>query len=200
MAHVLVSCGNADAAALVVGVCRYNGWGVTVANTSEEIREIIARGTVTVSILDLQSLYAFALDQLDSRSGFAQKLPVVLLSDEVSSEHAIALRESGVFYHAILPLQPNELSSVLYAAIEEAKGMDDGAGGPPVSSVHARPGGRAGDRNPNLGHERSSAHCADDLGILHRPKGLVAWSASWCLAHLVATVRSIDRGVIGKAK
>lgn len=95
------------------------GYKVETAKTvSESIRKV-RKGPIDVILLDeeMESVKSFDLVPLFKK--IDDKIQVIVISSEASLGQAKRLREAGIFYHAMKPVDLEEIRSAVKCAFEK---------------------------------------------------------------------------------
>ncbi len=117
MIKVLLAIQEQDSINLIKSVCCYKGCKVFVADNSDKLLYFLNEETIDIVFLDLSSLYSSAFDLIFSINDFDRERPVVLISEQISLPEEKELRKNKIFYHAVIPFNPDEIENVIEAAI-----------------------------------------------------------------------------------
>jgi len=116
--QILLVIQDKNSADIIKALCQYKGCKVFIADNSDKLLYFLREETIDVVFLDLSSLYSSAFDLIFSTKEFGRELPVVMISEQISHSEERELRKNKIFYHAVLPFNPDEIEQVIEAAIK----------------------------------------------------------------------------------
>ncbi len=117
MIKVLLVIKDQNSIDLIKAVSCYKGCKVFIADSSDKLLHFLQEENIDIIFLDLNSLYSSAFDLIFSINEYNHELPVILMSDHISLPEERELRKNKIFYHATVPLNPDEIEQVIEAAI-----------------------------------------------------------------------------------
>lgn len=118
MIQILLVIQDKNSADIIKALCQYKGCKVFIADNSDKLLYFLREETIDIVFLDLSSLYSSAFDLIFSAKEFGRELPVVMISEQISLSEERELRKNKIFYHAVLPFNPDEIEQVIEAAIK----------------------------------------------------------------------------------
>ena len=118
MIQILLVIQDKNSADIIKALCQYKGCKVFIADNSNKFLYFLREETIDIVFLDLSSLYLSAFDLIFSVKEFEHELPVVMISEQISLSEERELRKNKIFYHAVIPINPDEIEQVIEAAIK----------------------------------------------------------------------------------
>lgn len=118
MIKVLLAIHNQNSIDLIKAVCCCKSCKVFIADNSDKVLYFLREETIDIVFLDLSSLYSSAFDLIFSANEFERELPVVMISEQISLSEERELRKNKIFYHAVMPFNPDEIEQVIESAIK----------------------------------------------------------------------------------
>ena len=118
MIQILLAIQDKNSVDLVKAVCCFKGCKVFIADNSDKLFYFLREETIDIVFLDLSSLYSSAFDLIFTADEFERELPVVMISEQISLSEERELRKNKIFYHAVIPINPDEIEQVIEAAIK----------------------------------------------------------------------------------
>lgn len=124
MHSILIADENIESCKVMAELCREAGYPVTVTTTAASVLQKILKKTAQVILLGSSFDELSATDLIPLFNTCCRNLTIILVSNEASLPSIRKMRNQGIFYHLLRPVQPEdreELKQVITCALQQPK-------------------------------------------------------------------------------
>ncbi len=124
MNSILIADENLETRKVMTELCIEAGYNVTVTTTAASVLQKILKKTAQVILLGSSFDELAATDLIPLFKKCCRNLTIILVSNEASLPIIRKMRNEGIFYHLLRPVQPEdreELKQVITCALQQPK-------------------------------------------------------------------------------
>jgi len=108
---------NNDCISEMINILKHEGYNIEIAQTSIEVIKKIQNNFIDVLIIDFELLGTYLYDILSIIKKINPRLKIIIISNNISLEIVKQIRQIGIFYYSIKPLDFEEIKSAVKVAL-----------------------------------------------------------------------------------